>query len=251
MSDAGHVALSISVAEELSRRKSKMHDFQYFDVILLALLAGFIAFRLYTVLGRRTGHERTPDEQLRLPDGARPNPKAPPVKDNVVSLPERAAQAGASAVNATPMARALLDIKLHDRGFDSERFLTGARGAYEMIVTAFARGERDNLRPLLSDDVFETFDRSIKAREAKKERVDFTFLSLKSARLTGAEMKGAMAEVTVTFDSQIMLAGYDPSGALIEGDAKTPHNVTEVWTFARDTRSSDPNWTLISTASHS
>jgi predicted lipid-binding transport protein (Tim44 family) len=120
-----------------------------------------------------------------------------------------------------------------------------------MIVTAFARGERENLRPLLSDDVFETFDRSIKAREAKKERVDFTFLSLKSARLTGAEMKGQTAEVTVTFDSEIMLAGYDPAGTLIEGDAKTPHNVTEVWTFARDTRSSDPNWTLISTASHS
>lgn len=251
MSDAGHVALSISVAEELSRRKSKMHDFQYFDVILFALLAGFIAFRLYTVLGRRTGHERTRDEQFRLPDGARPNPQPPPVKDNVVTLPERAAQPVSGTVNTTPMARALLDVKLYDRNFETERFLAGARAAYEMIVTAFARGERDILRPLLSDDVFETFDRSIQAREAKKERVDFTFLSLKSARLTGAEMKGQTAEVTVTFDSEIMLAGYDPSGALIEGDAKTPHNVTEVWTFARDTRSSDPNWMLISTASHS
>jgi predicted lipid-binding transport protein (Tim44 family) len=119
-----------------------------------------------------------------------------------------------------------------------------------MIVTAFARGEREALHPLLSDDVFETFDREIRAREAKKERVDFTFLSLKSARITGAEMKGQVAEITVTFESEIMLAGYDPSGALIEGDAKTPHDVTEVWTFARDTRASDPNWTLISTASH-
>jgi hypothetical protein len=73
-----------------------MQGFQFFDVILLALLAGFIAFRLYTVLGRRTGHERSPDDQLRLPDGARPNPKAPAAKDNVVSLPERAAQAGAA-----------------------------------------------------------------------------------------------------------------------------------------------------------
>lgn len=230
-----------------------MHSFQFFDVILLALLTGFIAFRLYSVLGRRTGHERSHEDQLRLPDGARPNPnpKAPPapVKDNVVSLPERAAQAGVGAATA-PMARALLDIKLYDRGFDTERFLGGARAAYEMIVTAFAHGERDALRPLLADDVFETFDREIRAREAKKERVDFTFLSLKAARVTAAEMKGATAEITVTFDSEIMLAGYDPSGALIEGDAKTPHQVTEVWTFARDTRSSDPNWTLVSTASH-
>jgi predicted lipid-binding transport protein (Tim44 family) len=228
-----------------------MQSFQFFDVILLALLAGFIAFRLYTVLGRRTGHERSPEDQLRLPDGAQPNPKAPPAKDNVVSLPDRAAaQTGASPANATPMSRALLDIKLRDRNFDPDRFLSGARTAYEMIVTAFARGERDTLRPLLSDDVFEAFDKAIKAREAKKERVDFTFLSLKSARVTGAEMKGQTAEVTVTFESEIMLAGYDPSGALIEGDAKTPHSVTEVWTFARDTRGSDPNWTLISTASH-
>jgi predicted lipid-binding transport protein (Tim44 family) len=119
-----------------------------------------------------------------------------------------------------------------------------------MIVTAFARGERDTLRPLLSDEVFETFDREIRAREAKKERVDFTFLSLKAARITGAEMKAQVAEIVVTFQSEVMLAGYDPSGALIEGDAKTPHQVTEVWTFARDTRSSDPNWTLISTASN-
>ena len=228
-----------------------MHNFQFFDVIVLALITGFIAFRLYTVLGRRTGHERSPDDQLRLPDGARPNPnpKAPaPVKDNVVSLPERAAQAGAGA--ASPMARALLDIKLADRSFDTDRFLGGARQAYEMIVTAFAHGERDTLRPLLSDDVFDAFDREIRAREAKKTRVDFTFLSLKSAQITAAEVKGQTAEITVTFASEIMLAGYDPVGALIEGDAKTPHQVTEEWTFARDMRSSDPNWTLISTASH-
>jgi len=231
-----------------------MHNFQFFDVILLALLTGFIAFRLYSVLGRRTGHERSPDDQLRLPDGARPNPKAPPVKDNVVTLPERSGEragaAGAGAANTSPLTRGLLDIKLSDRSFDTERFLGGARSAYEMIVTAFAHGERDTLRPLLSDDVFETFDREIRAREAKKERVDFTFLSLKSARITAAELKGQMAEVTATFESEIMLAGYDPSGALIEGDAKTPHQVSEVWTFARDTRANDPNWMLISTASH-
>jgi predicted lipid-binding transport protein (Tim44 family) len=227
-----------------------MNNFQFVDVVVLALLAGFIAFRLYSVLGRRTGHERSPEDQLRLPDGARPNPKAPAAKDNVVSLPERAGQ-NAGATTSTPMSRALLDIKLRDRNFDADRFLSGARAAYEMIVTAFARGERDVLRPLLSEEVFETFDRAVKAREAKKERVEFTFLSLKSARVTGADMKGNTAEVTVTFNSEVMLAGYDPSGALIEGDAKTPHDIAEVWTFARDTGSSDPNWTLVSTASQS
>ena len=115
-------------------------------------------------------------------------------------------------------------------------------------MTAFARGERDTLRPLLSDDVFHAFDQAIKAREAKAEKVDFTFLSLKSARITSAELKGQSAEIAVTFESEVMLAGYDASGTLIEGDAKTPHAVTEIWTFARDVRSNDPNWTLVATA---
>lgn len=224
-----------------------MNNFQFFDVILFGLLAGFIAFRLYSVLGRRTGQERTRDDELRLPDGASPNPK-PPAKDNVVTLPERSSSAGAGVAQA-PLQRALMDIKLADRGFDTDRFVSGARAAYEMVVTAFARGERDTLRPLLSDDVFHTFERAIKAREAKKERVEFTFLALKSARIHSAELKGQHAEISVTFDSEVMLAGYDPSGVLIEGDSKTPHQVTEVWTFARDLRSNDPNWTLVSTDS--
>ena len=120
-----------------------------------------------------------------------------------------------------------------------------------MIVTAFARGERDVLRPLLSDEVFDAFEHAIKDREAKKERVEFTFLSLKSARITAAEMKGQTAEITVAFNSQVMLAGYDPNGNLIEGDAKAPRDIVEYWTFARETRSSNPNWILVSTSAQS
>jgi predicted lipid-binding transport protein (Tim44 family) len=222
---------------------------ELFDIILLGLLAGFIAFRLYSVLGRRTGHERARDDQLRMPDGAETNPKPAPSKDNVVTLPERPAQAGTSSSGVTPLARALMDIKLADRSFDTDRFISGARSAYEMIVTAFARGERDVLRPLLSEDVFDTFERAIKSREARNIRVDFTFLKLKSSRISGAEMKGRSAEVTVTFESEVMMAGYDPSGTLVEGDAKAPHSVTDIWTFARDTGSRDPNWALVATAS--
>src|SRR3569832_1223023 len=116
-----------------------MQSFQFFDVILLALVTGFIAFRLYTVLGRRTGHERSHEDQLRLPDAA-PSPKPAAVKDNVVNLPDRAAQAGAGVINAGAQPRGLLDIKQADRTNDTERNQGGARAAYEMIVTAFARG---------------------------------------------------------------------------------------------------------------
>jgi predicted lipid-binding transport protein (Tim44 family) len=223
-----------------------MNNYEFLNVVVLALLAGFIAFKLYSVLGRRTGNERSRDDQLRMPD-VRPKP----AKDNVVPLPERAGPAAGAVGGSNALSRALLDIKLYDRSFDSEHFLSGARAAYEMIVTAFARGERDVLRPLLSNEVFETFDQAVKAREAKKERVEFTFLSLKSARITAAELKGSAAEITVAFNSQVMLAGYDPSGALIEGDAKTPHDIVELWTFARETRSGNPNWTLVSTAAQS
>src|SRR5579862_5737781 len=101
-----------------------------------------------------------------------PDARPKPAKDNVVPLPERTGPSAAAAGVANAIARALLDIKLYDRGFDTEHFLSGARAAYEMIVTAFARGERDVLRPLLSTEVFETFDQAIKAREAKKERVE-------------------------------------------------------------------------------
>jgi predicted lipid-binding transport protein (Tim44 family) len=216
---------------------------QFFDIILFAMVAGFIAFRLYTVLGRRTGHERSPDEQVRVPDPAR---AAPPPKDNVVTLPDRGGQ---SAPATTPLARALLDIKLADRGFDETRFMAGARAAHEMIVTAFAKGDRDALKPLLSDDVFATFEAEIRGREQRKERMDFAVAGLKTSRFTSAELKGRIAEVTVGFESDIISARYDSAGKLIEGDAKTPHTVTDIWTFARDTSARDPNWKLVATAS--
>ena len=219
---------------------------QFFDIILFAMVAGFIAFRLYTVLGRRTGHERAPDEQVRVPDPAR---AAPQPKDNVIPLPDRGGQAAAAAAAVTPLARALLDIKLADRNFDETRFIGGARAAHEMIVTAFAKGDRDTLKPLLSDEVFATFDAEIRGREQRRERMDFSVAGLKSSRFTNAELKGRMAEVTVGFESDIISARYDSAGKLIEGDAKIPHTVTDIWTFARDTSARDPNWKLVATAS--
>jgi predicted lipid-binding transport protein (Tim44 family) len=218
---------------------------QFFDIILLAMIAGFIAFRLYTVLGRRTGHERSPDEQVRVPEPSRA--KKPVAKDNVVTLPERASSGTAAA--AGPAARGMMDIKLADRTFDDQRFLEGARAAHEMIVTAYAKGDRETLRPLVNDDVYGAFEGGIQGREQRKERVDFEFVRLKSARVTGAELKGRTAEVTVAFESEIILAAYDQSGRLIEGEPGTPHTVTDIWTFARDTKARDPNWTLVATGS--
>jgi predicted lipid-binding transport protein (Tim44 family) len=219
-----------------------MEGFQFLEILILAAVAGFLAFKLYSVLGKRTGNERSPQDRLgplqrraeTAPQGLTTEPKATPA---AVEAP------------ANPVAAALVDIKLADRAFDTDKFLSGARAAYEMIVTAFAKGDRAALKGLLSDDVYNTFETAIRAREAKKERIEFNFQQIKSARITGAELKHQTAEVTVTFESQFMLAGYDAEGKLIEGDAKTPHVVTDVWTFARETVSNNPNWTLVATAS--
>jgi predicted lipid-binding transport protein (Tim44 family) len=219
-----------------------MESFQFLEILILAAVAGFLAFKLYTVLGKRTGNERSPQDRLGpLQHRAETAPQ--------VLTKEPTATPTAVEAPSNPVAAALVDIKLADRTFDSDKFVQGARGAYEMIVTAFAKGDRATLRNLLSDDVYNTFDAAIRAREAKKERVEFNFQQLKSARITGAELKNQTAEITVTFESQFMLAGYDTQGKLIEGDAKTPHVVTDVWTFARETVAADPNWTLVATAS--
>jgi len=215
---------------------------QFFDIILLAMIAAFVAFRLYSVLGRRTGHERPRDEQVRVPDA---RAKETVAEDNVVKLPERGAGA---AGRAGPLAHALMDVKLADRHFDEERFMEGAKAAYEMIVTAFAKGERDTLRPLLSQEVFATFDSAIAQRERNNERLEFTFLGLQSARITAAELKGRNAEITVRFESNVIEAKYDSADRLVEGHANAPAGVTDVWTFARDMRARDPNWALVATA---
>jgi predicted lipid-binding transport protein (Tim44 family) len=213
-----------------------MPSFQFFDVILLAMVAGFIAFRLYSVLGRRTGNERSPEDRLRDQVTQPDAPRAAKTADFPTP-------SGGVGVLAGPVSRALMDIKLADRKFDADRFLAGARAAYEMIVTAYGTGDRETLKPLLSEDVYQSFDAGIAAREARNESPEFTFGTLKSARITGAAMKDSTAEITVTFESEGSVSGAD---ATQTAGAQT---VIDVWTFARDTSNRDPNWTLIATAS--
>ena len=214
----------------------------YIDIILLAMIAVFIAFKLYSVLGRRTGNERAPEERVRVPDARAKQP----VEDNVVKLPDRA---GTTAARNDPVSRGLMDIKLADRRFDDAGFLEGARSAYEMIVSSFADGDRDALRPLLGDDVYKAFERAITERERRNQRMEFKFLGLESAKITAAELSGRTAEITIAFVSDVIEALRDATGDLIEGESIAPNRVTDVWTFARDVKSRDPNWALVATSS--
>ncbi len=223
-----------------------MANSQLLDLFLIAMVAGIILFRLYTVLGRRTGHERPPQDNYRL--SRNPEAPAPAADDNVVTLPGVKRADAVADKPADPVARGILDIKLADRGFEIEHFVSGARSAYEMIVTAFANGDRAALRPLLSDEVYKAFDAAIGARESRHEKIAFTFVGFKDTKIVQAVLKNRSAEVTVAFGAQFISATSDAGGAVIEGDAKSVRDVTDVWTFARDTRARDPNWTLVATS---
>ncbi|MGH6888254.1 MAG: Tim44/TimA family putative adaptor protein [Rhizomicrobium sp.] len=214
---------------------------QLLAILLIAMVAGIILFRLYTVLGRRTGNEREPRDRLRRVPGA---PASQP-SDNVVALPDRAA-----AVEQAdgPAARGLLDIKLADSKFETEHFLNGARSAFQMIGTAFAAADRATLRPLLSEEVYSTFDAAMREREARGETASYSLVGFKNIRIIHAALKSGTAEITVEFSAQFTSATTDAKGNIVEGDPKAVRDVVDIWTFARDVHASDPNWTLVATA---
>ncbi|HEX2536755.1 MAG TPA: Tim44/TimA family putative adaptor protein, partial [Pseudolabrys sp.] len=125
--------------------------------------------------------------------------------------------------------------------------VTGARAAYEMIVTAFAEGDRRSLKNLLSRDVYDGFDAAIGEREKRGETVESRFVSIDSADITAAELRARTAQVTVRFHSTLITATRDKDGNVIDGSAERVTDITDVWTFARDVSSRDPNWKLVAT----
>jgi predicted lipid-binding transport protein (Tim44 family) len=230
--------------------------FDIYTIIFLAL-AVFIFLRLRSVLGQRTGRERPPyDPYSSAPGTIRPAPG-----DKVVALPGRAPDtAQKSAEQAEPvdrwkgiaepgsaLASGLDAIAREDKTFDARSFLTGARAAYDMIVTAYAAGDRKQLKGLLGKEVYEGFESAIKEREQKGETVETRFVSIDGADLTAAEQRGKTAQVTVRFRSQLISVTRAKDGAVIDGNPDAVTDVTDVWTFARDVSSRDPNWKLVAT----
>jgi predicted lipid-binding transport protein (Tim44 family) len=134
-----------------------------------------------------------------------------------------------------------------DRNFDPEHFVAGARQAYEMIVTAFAEGNRKTLRGLLSREVFDGFSAALGEREARGELIDQSFVGISKADIVEAEMKAGVAQVTVRFASELISATRDREGTVIAGDPKRIKEVIDIWTFAREAAARDPNWKLVAT----
>ncbi|THK38719.1 Tim44/TimA family putative adaptor protein [Ensifer sp. MPMI2T] len=229
-----------------------------FDFItFFFLIAAVVIFlQLRSVLGRRTGNERPPFD----PYSPREMSKGPDSADNgkVVQLPRREsaveeesryAAIDAVAKAGTPLNGQLRALSDADRSFNPEDFVNGAKMAYEMIVMAFADGDRKTLKGLLSREVYEGFDAAISEREAKGEVVKSTFVGIEKADITHAEIKDNEENITVRIISQLISATYDKQGKLIDGDADSVAEVNDLWTFSRDIRSRDPNWKLIATES--
>jgi predicted lipid-binding transport protein (Tim44 family) len=222
-----------------------MSDFQFFDIILLAMVAGFIALRLRSVLGRRMGHHQQPPDVT----AEKPGRSGEPGDDNVIPLPDNTRRKAEvrMAADDSPLGAALTQIKLADRSFEPASFLDGAKGAYEMIVTAFAQGDRDTLKTFLSDDVYRSFERAIADREAQNYSHETTLVAMKESEIIDAELKDSSAEITVKFVSDLVNVTRDSDGRVVDGDPNQIDTITDIWTFARDTQSRDPNWTLVAT----
>lgn len=225
--------------------------FAYLDILFFAMVAAFIAFRLRSVLGRRTGHERPRIDPISRRTAARGNDSG---KDNVVPLPERTPPQAAGEEPAIADVRddalkaGLTEIRLADPDFDLDHFLQGARAAFAMIIEAFAKGDKAALRPLLADEVFAQFAGAIDAREAASHELSTEIVAMRSAELAAAAMRGTRARVTVRFTSEQINLTRDRTGTIIEGDPRRIETVIDVWSFERDTRSRDPNWQLVETS---
>ena len=204
------------------------------------MIAGFLVLRLRGVLGRRTGSERPPRDTF-----GKPRPEKG--SDTVVALPNRArAEAGDPD---DPLTGGVAQIRSADPSFDPDGFVAGGRGAFEMIVTSFSAGDTETLRPLLSDEVFDNFNQAITARAEQKQNLETTLVGIRSADLIEASMDGRVAFLTIKFVSEQINVTRDEQGEAVDGDASHVATVTDIWTFARNTRSRNPNWTLVATDS--
>jgi predicted lipid-binding transport protein (Tim44 family) len=230
--------------------------FDPLNLILLAV-ALIVFWRLRSVLGERTGNERPPIDPY-----ARTRNTPAPAEGKVLKFPDDAKKPQTGAADqAEPMAEAwegfaaqgsatahgLTQIANADRNFNTKMFVDGAKMAYEMIVEAFAKGDKTALKPLLSREVMEGFASDIDERARKGLRLDTKFVGIDNAEVSAADLQGRRASITMRFVSQMITATLDKDDAVVDGDAKEIREVIDIWTFERDVNSRDPNWKLVAT----
>ena len=225
------------------------NGFSLFEIILFVMIGLFLARRLRNVLGRRDGHKGGHRDPFAR---SRPEEQA---DEKVVHLPnardaDADTEAAAEGDDAEgDLAAGFREIKAADRGFEPTEILSGARIAFELVLSAYASADTGALKTLLSAEVLGNFTRSIREREAAGETMEHTLVGIKSAEIVEAFLDGTAAHVTVKFVTDQANVTRDANGEVVDGDPSAVTEVTDFWTFARDTGSRDPNWTLVATRS--
>lgn len=242
---------------------------EFFDVytLIYLVIAVVVLVRLRRSLGQRTGNEKQRPQQGRFggPEDATPGPSAstPANDDTVVTLPGTNRRGAGSRATPRPAARdwgefakprsarakVFNSFAEIDPNFDPAEFAGGARAAYEMIVNAYAEGDRKTLQSLLSPEVYDEFLGAISERTKRDERIESNFVSIDKAEIKDAKLSGSAAQLVVSFVSQMITATLDKDGEVIDGDPTKIITVNEIWTFARDLNTSNPNWKLVATGS--
>jgi predicted lipid-binding transport protein (Tim44 family) len=230
--------------------------------IVFAIIAIFVVWKLYSVLGTRTGSEPPPldpnvhrdsagarpfdpraySRVIRLPGAAQP-PSAPPPP---VPDPQRWNEFIEPGAKAAP---GLDAISAADPSFAPASFIAGAKAAYEAIVLAFAAGDRNALANLLATDVLDNFSRAISDRVARQDTMQTNIVSIDSVKIEDARLAGGAAQVVVRFASKLISFTRDKAGAVVEGSADAVADHIDLWTFAREVASQNPNWRLVATES--
>lgn len=236
-----------------------MGEFLDIPTLFFLVVAVVVLLRLRNVLGTRDGFEKPPEHK------DAPTNESDADEGNVVSLPNR--ERPVAPVNLDAQKRRLkMDSEIErlakgdetlsaglnqiikeDASFSPKSFMDGAISAYEMVVVAFANGDRKTLKMILDKQVYEGFESAIAEREARGETVGFTFVGFSDVKLRNAEIEDKNANVTIQYAAQVVSATKNADGELIDGDQETVVNIADEWTFSRNTKSRDPNWKLIST----
>jgi predicted lipid-binding transport protein (Tim44 family) len=237
-----------------------MHEPFDITTIIFALLAIFVVWKLSSVLGMRTGHEKPPSDPFVRRPGDEVRRDAPVADGNVIRLPgaanddrrtpdqKPAADANRWAGFAEPATPLWNELQaLADPNFDPKHFLEGAKAAYEMIINAFAAGNKTVLQNLVAPDVFASFEKAISDRDERGDKVETTLVSIDQAGLDHVHMQGNLAQVAVLFSVKLITATRNKAGEIVEGSADKVVDVNDLWSFARDVGSRDPNWKLVAT----
>ena len=211
-----------------------------FDILIFAALSAFVLFRLFRVLGRRSGNERPPP--------SRAAGDAPSEQDNVVPLPgvDQQPEDTLAGIDG-PLREGMTQIRRADGSFNPEQFLAGARSAFEMILDAFHKGELEKVRPFLDNDVYRSFATAVTERESAENRRIIELIAINRCEAIEAKIQGRQARITIRFESDQTDIFKDSEDRIVAGDPSTPIDVTDIWIFGRDIKSRDPNWQLIAT----